>query len=382
MLKPLTDSQASSSRKNQQRQFMSLTSILSDRNNQELRDKFKTEFLTLSFKLKAELKAPPLTTNYGIIGTAFDYLLRFYLEYHNKNTCIERSFWVADGSFKMLCLHLKSTGEVVTGFRRDKLFKKQYLLAIITDQYEQTKINYNNYVGNGQITDELICNTIFLAKLDVLYRAGFIDENLDNYNHEDIKDLKSLISLVDHKNFQAKEKCYLNPTFGAGSGLVGGADADLIIDNTLIDIKVTKNLKLDRNHINQVLGYYLLSLIGGVNNNPNDRPIENIGIYFARHGELLTIPIVKFGDKQKFENFKEWFISYLYSPKGKLLNMVLMEQEIPKEDKKTKSNVKKRTPTKKASTESKKSKTVTKSKPAIAKKRITAKKKVSKTLPN
>lgn len=368
MVKPLTDSQASSSRKNPQIQFMSLTSILLERNNQELRDKFKTEFLTPSFKLKAELKAPPLTTNYGIVGTAFDYLLRFYLEYHNKDTCIKRSFWVADGSFKMLCLHLKSTGEVATGFRRDKLFKKQDLLAIITDQYEQTKINYNNYVGNGQITDELICNTIFLAKLDVLYRAGFIDENLDNYNHEDIKDLKSLISLVDHKNFQAKDKCYLNPTFGVGSFLVGNADADLIIDNTLIDIKVTKNLKLDRNFINQVLGYYILSLIGGVNSNPDDKPIENIGIYFARHGELFTIPLVQFGEKQKFEIFKEWFISYLSTPRGKLLDMALRKEETQQEDQKTKLDAKKKTQTKKTSTESKKTKTVTKSKSAITKK--------------
>ena len=202
----------------------------------------------------------------------------------------------------------------------------------------------------------------------MLYRAGFIDENLDNYNNEDIKDLKSLISLVDHKKFQAKDKCYLNPTFGAGSILVGNADADLIIDKTLIDIKVTKNLKFDRRQLNQVLGYYLLSLIGGVNSNPNDRPIENIGIYFARHGELLTIPIVQFGDKQKFEFFKEWFISYLFSQRGTLLDMMLLKEETQKEDKKIKSDVKKKKSTKKTSTESKKTKTVTKSKRAIEKK--------------
>ncbi|WP_293123975.1 hypothetical protein [Microcoleus sp. bin38.metabat.b11b12b14.051] len=348
---------------------MSLTSILSDRNNQELRDKFKTEFLTPSFKLKAELKAPPLTTNYGIVGTAFDYLLRFYLQYHNKDTCIQRNSWVADDSFKKLSLHLKSTtGEVVTGFRGDKLFEKSDLLGIITDQYEQTKINYNNYVDNGQITDELIGNTIFLAKLDGFYRAGLIDENFDNYKYEDIKDIKSLISLLDDKNFQAKDKCYLNPTFGAGSSLVRGADADLIIDNTLIDIKVTKNLKLDRNYLDQILGYYILSLIGGVNSNPDDKPIENIGIYFARHGELLTIPLVQFGDRQKFEIFKEWFISYLSSPRGKLLDMALRKEKTQQEDQKTKSDAKKKTPNKKTSTESKKTKTVTKSKPAIAKK--------------
>ncbi|MCC3407490.1 MAG: hypothetical protein JGK17_18225 [Microcoleus sp. PH2017_10_PVI_O_A] len=349
---------------------MSLTSILSDKKNQELRDKFKTEFLTPSFNLKAKLKAPPLTTNYAIVGTAFDYLLRFYLECHNKDTFIQKDFWVADGSFEKLCLYLNSTTkqELSTGFRGDKVFKKQDFLEIITNQYKDTKINYNNYIENGAITDELICNTIFLAKLDGFYRAGLIDENFDNYNHEDIKDLKSLISLVDNKNFQAKEKYYLNPTFGAGSSLVHGADADLIIDNTLIDIKVTKNLKLDRNYINQVLGYYILSLIGGVNSNPDDKPIENIGIYFARHGELFTIPLVQFGDKQKFEIFKEWFISYLSSPRGKLLDMALRKEETQQEDRKTKSEAKKKTQTKKTSTESKKTKTVTKSKSAIAKK--------------
>lgn len=351
---------------------MSLTSLLSDRNNQELRDKFKTEFLTPSFNLKAELKAPPLTNNYGIVGTAFDYLLRFYLQHHNKDTFIQNDYWVADGSFKMLSRWLLLSTEIATGFHRDKVFQTKDLLTIITNQYEQTKVNYKNYVHTGLLTDELICNTIFLAKLDVYYRAGIIDENFDNYNHEDIKDIKSIISLVDNKNFQAKEKCYLNPTFGAGSGLVGGADADLIIDNTLIDIKVTKNLKLDRNHINQVLGYYLLSLIGGVNSNPNDRPIENIGIYFARHGELWTIPLVEFGDKQKFESFKEWLISYVNNyPKNqklRLLDMAILKEETQKEDKKTELDVKKKTSTKKTSTDSKKTKTVTKSKRAIAKK--------------
>lgn len=346
---------------------MSLTSLLSDGNHQELKNKFKTEFLSPSFNLKAELKAPPLTQNYAIVGTAFDYLLRFYLEHHNKDTFIHRRFWVADAVFQLPSKTLlNSETEIATGSHCEKVFKTKDLLTIITNQYEQTKVNYENYVNNGLITDELICNTIFLAKLDNFVRAGMIDQNFDNnYNPEDIKDIKSLISLVDNKKFQAKDKCYLNPTFGRGSSLVGGADADLIIDNTLIDIKVTKNLRLDRKHINQVLGYYLLSLIGGVNSNPNDRPIENIGIYFARHGELWTIPVVQFGDRQKFENFQEWLISYVYSknPKVKLLDMALLKQETQKADKKTKSDVNKKT-----STKSKKTKTVTKSKPAIEKK--------------
>ena len=291
---------------------MSLTSILSDRDNQELRDKLKTEFLRPAFNLKTEIRAQPLTKNWGIVGTAFDYLMRFYLQHHNKDTFIQRDRWVADHAYKSLTKQFSTTKqtEIRTGFYRDKVFKTKNLLKIINDQYEQTKNNYSKFITSGQLTDELVSNTIFLAKLDAYVRAGIIDQNFDNHNSDDIKDIHSIISLVDRKNFTAKEKCYFNPTFGEGSMLVGGADADLIIDNTLIDIKATKHLKLERDHLNQVLGYYVLSLIGGVNNKPKDRPIENLGIYFARHGELWTIPVLQFGDKRKFEEFKKWFISF------------------------------------------------------------------------
>lgn len=292
---------------------MSLTSILSDKNNQELRDKLKTEFLRPAFTLKAEIRAAPLTKNWGMVGTAFDYLMRFYLQHHNKNTFIQRDTWVADYSYEMLTdqfIKLKAN-EVRTGFHRDKIFKTKDLLKILTNQYDQTKLNYSKYVENGVLTDDLIANTIFLAKLDAYFRSGVIDKNFDNHSPDDIKDLKSIISLVEKVNFTAKKKCYFNPTFGLGSMLVGGADADLIIDNTLVDIKATKHLKLERAHLNQVLGYYILSLIGGVNGNSSDRPIENIGLYFARHGELWTLPIQHFGDKEKFEKFKDWFISYV-----------------------------------------------------------------------
>ena len=292
---------------------MSLTSILSSKSNQELRDRFKTDFLRPAFSLQAELKAPPLTNNYGTVGTAFDYLLRFYLQHHNKNTFVQREHWVADHSYRMLTngLSKKANSKIATGFHQDKVFKAKDLLKIITDQYAQTKVNYTQFISNGLITDDLISNTIFLAKLDAYFRAGIIDQNFDNHNPDDIQDLKGIISLVDKKHFTANDKCYFNPTFGDGSMIVGGADADLIIDNTLIDIKATKHLKLEREHLNQVLGYYILSLIGGVNENPHDRPIENIGIYFARHGQLWTIPLIHFGNQQKFEDFKIWFMSFV-----------------------------------------------------------------------
>ncbi len=124
---------------------------------------------------------------------------------------------------------------------------------------------------------------------------------------EDVADLRNLISIVNLDTFKAKELCVLNPTFGEASKLVGGADADLVIDNMLIDIKTTKSPKLTRDHFNQLLGYYVLLKIGGVDNVPNTPTIESIGIYYSRHAELVPIPIRNVVDEKSLPSFIEWF---------------------------------------------------------------------------
>lgn len=292
---------------------MSLTSILSSKDSQELRNKFKSEFSKPKFDLKTKLKAPPLTKHYGIVGTAFDYLMRFHIEYLNQDCFIQRDKWIAEASLdhltQILTTHRDKT--ITIGYRKDKVFKTGDLLNLIINQFNQSKINYTHYLKKGILTNELIENTIFLAKLDVFGRTGIIDEYFDNHDINDINDIKNMHSIIDDKMFLTKSKCYSNPTFGDGSVIVRGADADLIIDDTLIDFKATKNLKLNASHFYQTIGYYILSLIGGVNGNPKVKPIKNIGIYYARHGELWKIPLKELGNEQKFENFKKWFISYV-----------------------------------------------------------------------
>jgi hypothetical protein len=78
----------------------------------------------------------------------------------------------------------------------------------------------------------------------------------------------------------------LNPTF-AGSRDIGGADADLIVDNCLIDIKATINPKLDVKWLYQVLGYVLLDY-------EDEYHIQSIGLYLARQGELIQWPLDPF----------------------------------------------------------------------------------------
>ncbi len=75
----------------------------------------------------------------------------------------------------------------------------------------------------------------------------------------------------------------LNPTF-AGSADVGGADADLILDGCLLDIKATVNPKLDQGWLLQLLGYTLLDYDDAYR-------IDRLGIYLARQRHLMAWPL-------------------------------------------------------------------------------------------
>lgn len=77
-----------------------------------------------------------------------------------------------------------------------------------------------------------------------------------------------------------------NPTFDRTEDL-GGADADLIVDGTLLDLKTAKRPALDKRTVWQVLGYLLADT--------SDRHhISSVGWYFARHGLLWELPVGEF----------------------------------------------------------------------------------------
>lgn len=72
----------------------------------------------------------------------------------------------------------------------------------------------------------------------------------------------------------------LNPTF-QGSLDIGGADADLIVDGCLFDVKTTKSATLDVEWLRQLIGYALLDY-------EDELGIKCVGLYLARHGEIFT----------------------------------------------------------------------------------------------
>jgi hypothetical protein len=78
----------------------------------------------------------------------------------------------------------------------------------------------------------------------------------------------------------------LNPTF-AGSGDVGGADADLVVDGCLIDIKTSIAPQLKADYLYQLAGYLLLDY-------DDQLHINAVGIYMARQAILFRWAVPEF----------------------------------------------------------------------------------------
>ena len=76
---------------------MSLTKFL---DLPHVKKRFSEKFALPRSRLSGIIKAPPLTNHYGLVGTAFDYSLRFYLQRLNPNSIASK--WVAEDAVILL----------------------------------------------------------------------------------------------------------------------------------------------------------------------------------------------------------------------------------------------------------------------------------------
>ncbi len=278
---------------------MSLTSFL---RYKDVRERFQEEFQKPRFTVKKPFLAPPLSKRYGLVGTAYDYLLRFQIERLNKNAISYK--WVAED---VLHLSLSSIAAVYDGdtdtlemSEPPKETKKVFQII------RQAKKVHSRYLVSDRLTKKVLETSLQLAQLDIIFRSGFVDENLGYCNEEDLTDLRKLISIVNPTIFKAKKLCLLNPTFGKASKLVGGADADLVIDDMLIEIKTTKKIRLLKETFHQLMGYYSLHRISGVGGLKPKAKIRKVAIYFSRYSYLHVFNLNEIIKKEQFPDFLRW----------------------------------------------------------------------------
>ena len=156
-----------------------------------------------------------------------------------------------------------------------------------------------------------------MSYIDPVLRAGcgveYIGTDADQL---DIEDIEKQFPLIDSKLFKSQNRCLLNPTFGKGSQLVGGADADLIIDDKLIDVKTTKKLELSLSDFCQIIGYLLLHRIGGTSSCSGEFKIEQLGIYYSRYGYLFLLNVKDLVNEKSLDKFTNWFENHVRNKKA------------------------------------------------------------------
>lgn len=152
---------------------MSLTTIIKQKN---ISSKFNGELKHPFFKRKGNTLATSLTKHLGLVETALDYILRFYLERTIKKNDITRDWVVYD--------------ELL--FIKNKLTSKDYKVG--NNVIVEAMINYSRYIEYGNITDELFASALKLAKIDNCFLCGYFND-LDEVDSADIEDLKNLYRL-------------------------------------------------------------------------------------------------------------------------------------------------------------------------------------------
>ncbi|MDG6251028.1 hypothetical protein [Methanocalculus sp.] len=247
--------------------------------------------------IRPKIVHEPKTPNSREVGTAFDYLLRFVLKAENPSAITHR--WVAYRSLESL------EGN-----------EKERAISLLIESEEL----YSSFLETKEINDDLIKSTLYLAKLEAVYRSGFSLQEIGlAIDSRDITDLRNLINGVPKELIIAKKCCILNPGFGIADNLTRGADADLLIDNTFIDIKTTKDHNFSNRQFHQLMGYVVLQQLGLLYLNNIHKvdaiglfddmaeekfnlifekdlaflnaKIEKIGIYFSRFNQLFTLDL-------------------------------------------------------------------------------------------
>jgi hypothetical protein len=287
---------------------MSLTSFL---RLADVKAKLKPLRPKLPRKITMPLRVEPKSNRYMMVGTAFDYLLRFELQRRAPHAISERL--VAESAPDCIWqpgyfMYLSMDPRQVSPEEAEEVAKKEAKRA--RNVVEKAKAALAVYVqmkeSNHSALADLAGYAIRLAKLDEMCRARQLDPTFEAADPEDMEDLLALLAIVPFNALIHPQIMLLNPTFGEKSSLVGGADTDLITGDMLVDFKTTKAGEMTADNLDQLLCYYLLARQQR-RVDPSFPTINRLAFYFCRHGHLWVAGTTTWTDNPHFSDVEEWF---------------------------------------------------------------------------
>lgn len=262
---------------------------------------------------KSPIQIPSIGESYerSLIGTAFDYVARSVLtkKLGRENVIPEKTLVAENGLLAFASLvnsrvPLPLTKNQIINKERIKgqeiVFKKsREIQHYLQQEYNLSVEACEQFIDGGETLITLIQRSIFLARLDETYRCGsihiadeyfrFIKEPtyFSQYSTIDSNEIAENIYkmiLVFQKIIEQQtwSKAILNPVFGDYSKALGGADADFIVDDLLIDIKTSDKFRYVGNYFAQLFAYAAMARAVGLT-------LNRVAIYYARFGKFALI---------------------------------------------------------------------------------------------
>jgi len=175
------------------------------------------------------------------------------------------------------------------------------ILSYLEEKLESSIRIREQFIDGEENLSELILASIFLARLDFSFRnrsmiiadeyfrknnePTYFSQNVtisDTVIVENIHEMTLVFQEVIEEEYWLST--ILNPSFGYLGASIGGADADFIVDEILVDMKTTDKLKYNGNDLAQLFGYAALGRAMGAD-------INKVAIYFARFGCFVAIDL-------------------------------------------------------------------------------------------
>lgn len=246
----------------------------------------------------AQTIRPAGAVHWGTVGTAIDHRIRYHFGPAHEAGALRGGAFMLERGMMRGTLH-EDPETLDTLAVQTEAFRRSIPAFFAKLDEDLSRLRPWQDLRRFSPDDEaLLCrNCVGLALFEQVFRVGRVssrsplvepspawtaDELLARVPDLWVDDLRELswAFLDSHGDLsRGVHKAALGPTF-EGSLDVGGADADLVLDGLLVDVKTTTNAKIAAEMLYQLLGYVLLDY-------SNRLGVWGVAVYLSRQRRLV-----------------------------------------------------------------------------------------------
>lgn len=276
---------------------MSLSMVIADPLVRRRLDLFIPD---VSRKIEAKMLVPPRSADCRIIGGAFDYALRMKLV--RAGGRVRHGPWVAEMSAAALFWKYAYASSLDSSAFWDPLARKSLRVVQEARRFMESASS-----SSGSVDEETAFHALRLARLDQEYRAGYSDGKFDRASRAEISEVVALLDVTPFDRFRHRRAVVCNPVLDMKGRVVGGADADLVVGDRLVELKTVNRSSVDISWVRQLVGYLVLARHPSASG-AEPLSIRTLEIYSSRHAAFWSIQVDDVVRQRGFAAFEQWFL--------------------------------------------------------------------------